>query len=309
MMGIAFVFPGQGAQKVGMARDFYDNSDVSRKIFELADENLDFDIKKVCFEENKEIDITEYTQAALLTACLSMYKELEKYNLKPDVCAGLSLGEYAAMAVCGVMSFEDAVRAVRKRGKLMQEAVPYGIGSMAAVIGLENEIVEKVCNDIEGVEVANYNCPGQVVISGIDKSVKKASEQLTEEGARRVLPLNVSGPFHSSMLKDAGEKLGEFLDTIEINNPKIPYVTNVTAEYINENTQIKDLLKKQVCSSVKWQQSVENMIKNGIDTFIEIGPGRTITGFVKKIDSSVKLYNIQKFEDVEKVVRALEGEN
>ncbi|MBD5136493.1 MAG: ACP S-malonyltransferase [Lachnospiraceae bacterium] len=309
MMGIAFVFPGQGAQKVGMARDFYDNSDVSRKIFELADENLDFDIKKVCFEENKEIDITEYTQAALLTACLSMYKELEKYNLKPDVCAGLSLGEYAAMAVCGVMSFEDAVRAVRKRGKLMQEAVPYGIGSMAAVIGLENEIVEKVCNDIEGVEVANYNCPGQVVISGIDKSVKKASEQLTEEGARRVLPLNVSGPFHSSMLKDAGEKLGEFLDTIEINNPKIPYVTNVTAEYINENTQIKDLLKKQVCSSVKWQQSVENMIKNGIDTFIEIGPGRTITGFVKKIDSNVKLYNIQKFEDVEKVVRALEGEN
>lgn len=308
-MGIAFVFPGQGAQKVGMARDFYDNSDVSRKIFELADENLDFDIKKVCFEENKEIDITEYTQAALLTACLSMYKELEKYNLKPDVCAGLSLGEYAAMAVCGVMSFEDAVRAVRKRGKLMQEAVPYGIGSMAAVIGLENEIVEKVCNDIEGVEVANYNCPGQVVISGIDKSVKKASEQLTEEGARRVLPLNVSGPFHSSMLKDAGEKLGEFLDTIEINNPKIPYVTNVTAEYINENTQIKDLLKKQVCSSVKWQQSVENMIKNGIDTFIEIGPGRTITGFVKKIDSNVKLYNIQKFEDVEKVVRALEGEN
>ncbi|MDE6254294.1 MAG: ACP S-malonyltransferase [Lachnospiraceae bacterium] len=309
MMGIAFVFPGQGAQKVGMARDFYDNSDVSRKIFELADENLDFDIKKVCFEENREIDITEYTQAALLTACLSMYKELEKYNLKPDVCAGLSLGEYAAMAVCGVMSFEDAVRAVRKRGKLMQEAVPYGIGSMAAVIGLENEIVEEVCNDIEGVEVANYNCPGQVVISGIDKSVKKASEQLTEEGARRVLPLNVSGPFHSSMLKDAGEKLGEFLDTIEINNPKIPYVTNVTAEYINENTQIKDLLKKQVCSSVKWQQSVENMIKNGIDTFIEIGPGRTITGFVKKIDSSVKLYNIQKFEDVEKVVRALEGEN
>ena len=308
-MGIAFVFPGQGAQKVGMARDFYDNSDVSRKIFELADENLDFDIKKVCFEENREIDITEYTQAALLTACLSMYKELEKYDLKPDVCAGLSLGEYAAMTVCGVMSFEDAVRAVRKRGKLMQEAVPYGIGSMAAVIGLENEIVEKVCNDIEGVEVANYNCPGQVVISGIEKSVKKASEQLTEEGARRVLPLNVSGPFHSSMLKDAGEKLGEFLDTIEINNPKIPYVTNVTAEYINENTQIKDLLKKQVCSSVKWQQSVENMIKNGIDTFIEIGPGRTITGFVKKIDSSVKLYNIQKFEDVEKVVRALEGEN
>lgn len=308
-MGIAFVFPGQGAQKVGMAQDFYDNSDESRKIFELADENLDFDIKKVCFEENKEIDITEYTQAALLTACLSMYKELEKYNLKPDVCAGLSLGEYAAMTVCKVMSFEDAVRAVRKRGKLMQEAVPYGIGSMAAVIGLENEIVEKVCDDIEGVEVANYNCPGQVVISGIDKAVKKASGQLTEEGARRVLPLNVSGPFHSSMLKDAGEKLGEFLDTIEINNPKIPYVTNVTAEYINENTQIKDLLKKQVCSSVKWQQSVENMIKNGIDTFIEIGPGRTITGFIKKIDSSVKSYNIQKFEDVEKVVRALEGEN
>lgn len=308
-MGTALVFPGQGAQKVGMARDFYDNSEESRKIFELADENLDFDIKKVCFEENREIDITEYTQAALLTACLSMYKEFEKYNIKPDVCAGLSLGEYAAMTVCGVMSIEDAVRAVRKRGKLMQEAVPYGIGSMAAVIGLENEVVEKVCNEIEGIEVANYNCPGQVVISGIEKSVKKASDKLLDEGARRVLPLKVSGPFHSSLLKDAGEKLGEFLDTIEIKNPKIPYMNNVTAEYIYENTHIKDLLKKQVCSSVKWQQSVENMIKNGIDTFIEIGPGRTITGFVKKIDSSVKTYNIQKFEDVEKVVRDLEGEN
>lgn len=308
-MGIAFVFPGQGAQKVGMARDFYDNSELSRDVFELADKNLDFDIKRVCFEENKEIDITEYTQAALLTACLSMYKEFEKYNIKPDVCAGLSLGEYAAMAVCEVMGCEDAIRAVRKRGKLMQEAVPYGIGSMAAVIGLENETVEKVCSELDGVEVANYNCPGQVVISGIEKSVKTASKRLVQEGARRVLPLNVSGPFHSSMLKDAGEKLGEFLDTIEIKNPKIPYVTNVTAEYINENTNIMDLLKKQVCSSVKWQQSVENMIKNGIDTFIEIGPGRTITGFVKKIDSGAKLYNIQKFEDVEKVVRALEGEN
>lgn len=308
-MGIAFVFPGQGAQKVGMARDFYDNSELSRDVFELADKNLDFDIKTVCFEENKEIDITEYTQAALLTACLSMYKEFEKYNIKPDVCAGLSLGEYTAMAVCGVMGYEDAVKAVRKRGKLMQEAVPYGVGSMAAVIGLENETVEEVCSGLDGVEVANYNCPGQVVISGIEKSVKAASERLAQEGARRVLPLNVSGPFHSSMLKDAGEKLGEFLDTIEIKNPKIPYVTNVTAEYINENTNIKDLLMRQVCSSVKWQQSVENMIKNGIDTFIEIGPGRTITGFVKKIDSSAKLYNIQKYEDVEKVVRALEGEN
>lgn len=308
-MGIAFVFPGQGAQKVGMAQDFYESSEESRKIFDIADKNLDFDIKKVCFEENREIDITEYTQAVLLTACMAMYAEFEKKGIKPDVCAGLSLGEYAAMVVSGVMKFEDAVKAVRKRGILMQEAVPYGAGSMSAVIGLDNETVEKVCAGIEGVEVANYNCPGQVVISGIEKSVKKAGEELSEKGARRVIPLNVSGPFHSSMLKDAGEKLGEFLNTIEINNPEIPYVTNVTAEYISDNTRIVDLLKEQVCSSVKWQQSVENMIKNGIDTFIEIGPGRTLTGFVKKIDSSVKAYNIQKLEDIEKVVKALEGEN
>lgn len=308
-MGIAFVFPGQGAQKVGMAHDFYENSEEARRIFEQADANLDFDIKKICFEENKEIDITEYTQAALLTASISMFKAFEKYQIRPDVCAGLSLGEYAAMTVCGVMKFEDAVRAVRKRGKLMQEAVPYGVGSMAAVIGASNEVVENVCNEMEGVEVANYNCPGQIVISGIDKAVKSAGEKLKEAGARRVIPLNVSGPFHSSLLKDAGEQLGEFLDTIDINTPAIPYVTNVTAEYVYENTKIKELLKKQVSSSVRWQQSVENMIHNGVDTFVEIGPGKTITGFVRKINPNVKTYNIQNFSDVETVGNALEGDN
>lgn len=307
-MGIAFVFPGQGVQKSGMALDFYEKSDESKKIFDIAEKNLDFDIKKVCFTDNREIDITEYTQAALLTACISMYSELKKYNINPDVCGGLSLGEYAAMVVAGVMDFGDAVRAVRKRGILMQNAVPLGAGAMSAVLGLDNTTVENICNDIDGVGIANYNCPGQVVITGITHAIKVASERLSEAGAKRVLPLNVSGPFHSFMLKGAGDELESYLADITINKPVIPYVTNVTAEYVTDNAHIRELLGKQVHSPVKWQHSVEKMINNGVDTFVEIGPGRTISGFIRKINSNVKVYNIQKFEDVKKVVEALKGD-
>ncbi len=226
-------------------------------------------------------------------------------GLNPDVTAGLSLGEYCAIASAGGMSTEDAIATVRKRGILMQNAVPGGKGSMAAVLGMTGDAIEKVVNEIDGVTIANYNCPGQIVITGWKESVEKASEALKEAGAKRVMPLNVSGPFHSPMLTEAGEELGKVLENVELSPLQIPYVTNVTAEYVSDISQTKALLAKQVASSVRWQQSVENMIADGVDTFVEIGPGRTLAGFMRKINRDVKVYNIGTWEDVDKVVSEL----
>lgn len=300
-MSIAFIFPGQGAQMIGMGKDFYDNSLLSREVFDKAADILDINIKEICFEENEKINITEYTQAALVTTSIAMLRALEDKEIIPDVCAGLSLGEYSALVASKVMSFEDAVKTVRQRGILMQEAVPLGLGSMCAVIGLDGQSINDVCDKIEGVSVANYNCPGQIVISGKKESVEEASEKLKEAGARRCVFLNVSGPFHSAMLEEAGEKLYEVLKGVELNEFTIPYVTNVTAEYVTETKEIKELLKRQVSSSVKWHQSIENIIAKGVDTFVEIGPGKTLTGFVKKISKDVKTFNIEKWEDIEKI--------
>ena len=308
---IAFVFPGQGAQVVGMGKDFYENSELSRDIFDEAAKLLDFDVKKVCFEENEAINITEYTQAAMLTTSVAMLEVLKEKGLKPDVCAGLSLGEYCALVASGVMEFEDALKAVRQRGILMQEAVPTGIGAMSAIIGLDADVIAGICDKIDEVSVANYNCPGQIVITGKKEAVEKANEELKEAGARRCVMLNVSGPFHSEMLKTAGEELYRVLENVELKDFEIPYVTNVTAKYVtNENkNEIKEMLKVQVSSSVLWIQSVENMIEQGVDTFVEIGPGKTLTGFIKKIakavDKEVTTYNVEKYEDVEAVVNAL----
>lgn len=270
-----------------------------------ATELLDIDMKALCFEENDKLDQTEYTQAALVTICMAMEKVVEERGLKPDVTAGLSLGEYCAIAAAGGMDTEDAITTVRKRGILMETAVPKGKGSMAAVLGMENEAVETGVADIEGVSVANYNCPGQIVITGWKESVEKACEALKNAGARRVMPLNVSGPFHSPMLKEAGEELGKVLDNVELKELQIPYVTNVTAEYVTDISQTKALLSRQVASSVRWQQSMERMIADGVDTFVEIGPGRTLAGFMKKINRDVKVYNIGCWDDVEKVVQEL----
>lgn len=302
---IAFIFPGQGAQKVGMGKDFYEQSETAREVVDRATELLDIDMKALCFEENDKLDQTEYTQAALVTICMAMEKVVEERGLKPDVTAGLSLGEYCAIAAAGGMDTEDAITTVRKRGILMETAVPKGKGSMAAVLGMENEAVETGVADIEGVSVANYNCPGQIVITGWKESVEKACEVLKNAGARRVMPLNVSGPFHSPMLKEAGEELGKVLDNVELKELQIPYVTNVTAEYVTDISQTKALLSRQVASSVRWQQSMERMIADGVDTFVEIGPGRTLAGFMKKINRDVKVYNIGCWDDVEKVVQEL----
>lgn len=305
MSKIAFIYPGQGAQKCGMGQEFYEHTEAGKQVFDLATELLGFDLPKLCFTENDRLDITEYTQAAMVTTSIAMTKVLEEKGIKPDVTAGLSLGEYCALYAAGVMNEADAIRAVRQRGILMQEAVPVGLGAMAAVLAMDGAAIEKVISEIEGVQIANYNCPGQIVISGKKEAVETACEKLKEAGAKRTIMLNVSGPFHSRMLTEAGEKLGEVLESVSIHTPQIPYVANVTAEYVTDQAEIKPLLMKQVSSSVRWQQSVETMLKDGVDTFIEIGPGKTLAGFIKKIDRTAVVLNIEKLEDVDRVAEAL----
>ena len=298
MSKTAFLFPGQGAQKTGMGQDFYEKFPSAREIFDQASQWLSLDMKELCFEKNDRLNLTEYTQAALVTTCLAMEKVVEEYGLRPDVTAGLSLGEYCAIAVSGGMSVQDAITTVRKRGILMEQAVPAGEGSMAAVMGLDADKIQAVLGGMKA-EIANYNCPGQIVITGPKAAVEEASVKLKEAGARRVLPLKVSGPFHSSMLQNAGKELEKELSKVEFSSLKIPYVTNVTAQYVTDFKETKDLLAKQISSSVRWQQSVEKMLEDGVDTFVEIGPGKTLTGFMKKIAPDAKAYNIQKVEDLE----------
>lgn len=301
MSKTAFIFPGQGAQYVGMAKDFYDTYPSCREVFEQASKASGLDVAALCFEENENIHITEYTQIAMITAEIAMLKAVEERGLLADVTAGLSLGEYGALAVSGVMKHEDIFKLVRRRGIFMQEAVPVG-GAMTAVLGLSTEEIERICEETEGqVSIANYNCPGQIVITGEADAVERAAEKLTEAGAKRCVALKVSGPFHSPMLAGAGEKLGEELNAVELQEIKVPYLSNVTGDFVTDKTQVKELLTKQVSSSVKWQQCVERMIADGVDTFVEIGPGKTLSGFVRKINRDVKVFNIEKVEDIEKL--------
>ncbi len=309
MSKIAFIYPGQGAQKCGMGQDFYENSASAKAVYDMAAEllkdNMDIDMKDLCFHENDKLDLTEYTQAALVTTCLAMTKVVEEAGIHPDVTAGLSLGEYCAIAAAGGMKDEDAIRLVRKRGLLMQNTVPAGEGAMCAIMGMTGEEIEKVTDTMEGVSIANYNCPGQIVITGETKAVEAAAEKLKEAGAKRTVMLNVSGPFHSPMLEKAGEELAEVLQGVELSPLKVPYVTNVTAQEVTDISQTKELLARQVSSSVRWQQSMENLIAAGVDTFVEIGPGRTLAGFMRKISRDVTVYNVGTWADVEKVAESL----
>ena len=305
MSKIAFIYPGQGAQVCSMGQDFYEQTKEGKETFDLATDILGFSVPELCFTENDRLDITEYTQAAMVTTSIAMTKVLEAQGVKPDVTAGLSLGEYCAIASAGGMSTENAITTVRKRGILMQNAVPGGQGAMAAVLGLDAGKIEEVLADRSGVMIANYNCPGQIVITGWKEDVEQAADALKEAGAKRVLPLNVSGPFHSSLLEQAGEELGKELEQVDFSDLQIPYVTNVTAEYVTDITKTKELLARQVASSVRWQQSMELLIADGVDTFVEIGPGRTLAGFLRKINREVKVYNVGTWEDVDKVVNEL----
>lgn len=305
MSKIAFIFPGQGAQYVGMGKDFYDTYETAKKVFEQASAVTGLNIEDLCFTENEKLNITEYTQIAMLATEVAILKVVEEKGLKADVCAGLSLGEYGALAAANVMDLTDLFKVIRKRGLYMQEAYPVG-GAMTAVLGMDAEKIREICEQTEGiVTVANYNCPGQIVITGEEQAVIKAAEALSAAGAKRCIPLKVSGPFHSALLTDAGKKLAGELADVTLNNPVIPYVCNVDASYVTGAESIKDLLEKQVSSSVCWQQSVEKMIADGVDTFIEIGPGKTLTGFMRKIDKTARVMNVETVADLDKVLEEI----
>ena len=300
MSKTAFLFPGQGAQKCGMARSFYETDPDAKAVIDRASELLGMDMPELLFTPNDRLDRTEFTQPAMVTAGIAMLQAVAKTGLKPDVCAGLSLGEYEALYAAGAMSADDAVRTVQVRGKLMAEAVPAGVGGMAAVVGAETALVEETIAPIADVWIANYNCPGQIVISGKKEALAQASDALKAAGVRRVLPLNVSGPFHSGLLAEAGEKLGAYLAGVEIRTLVIPYAANFTGAYVTDSAEIVPLLVKQVSGSVRFEQSIRGMLADGVDTFVEIGPGKTIAGFLRKIDREAKVINIETAEDLEK---------
>ena len=292
MKKIAFIFPGQGSQYVGMGKDFYETFPCAKEMIDLAEKVSGIPMKELLFEENENINITKYTQIAMLADELAIWSVLREKGLESVVNAGLSLGEYAALVASGVMTPEDAFRVVAKRGEYMQEAVPTG-GAMTAVLGADTAVIEKICEETEGiVSIANYNCPGQIVITGEQQAVDAAAAALKEAGAKRCTPLNVSGPFHSAMLLPAGEKLAAELEHVEIHEIAVPYITNVTADYVTDPSQVKELLKKQISSSVRWQQSVERMIADGVEAFIEIGPKKSLCGFMKRIDKTVPAYHV-----------------
>lgn len=305
MSKVAFLYPGQGVQAAGMGKDFYENSALSREVFDKASEALGLDMRELCFTENDRLDLTEYTQAALVTTYLAITRELESRGVHADIAAGLSLGEYAAIAAAGAMTDMQAASLVRKRGILMQNTVPAGEGAMCAVLALDEKVIEQVLNGMEDVSIANYNCPGQIVITGRTKQVIAAKEKLEAQGARRCILLNVSGPFHSPLLKEAGEKLFSEMEKMEFGQLSIPYITNVTARKVTDAEEIKPLLARQVYSPVRWMQSVKAMLEEGADTFVEIGPGRTLAGFMKKIAPEVKVYQAAKWEDLEKIEQVM----
>ena len=305
MSKTAFIFPGQGAQTAGMGKDFYENSRTAKDIFDMASELLSLDMRKLCFEKNDLLDKTEYTQAALVTVSMAAEHVLREWGMTADVTAGLSLGEYCAAASAGAFSTEDAVLMVRKRGIFMEEAVPANKGAMAAVIGLTGARTEEVVEKIPNVWIANYNCPGQIVITGLTNEVKQASLALKEAGAKRVVELKVSGPFHSLLLKPAGEALLKEMESMSFSPLQVPYIANATAEIVTDSKKISTFFAKGIYSSVRWQQSIETMLENGVDTFVEIGPGKTLAGFMRKIAPKATVYNVSSFEDATALEKCL----
>ncbi|WP_340008911.1 ACP S-malonyltransferase [Paenibacillus sp. FSL K6-0276] len=307
MSKIAFVFPGQGAQAVGMGKDVYDALPKSRAVFEKGDEVLGFSLSKLIFEgPDSELKQTVNTQPALLTASVAFLEALREQGLKPDYVAGHSLGEYSALVAAGVLSYEDAVTLVRLRGRFMEEAVPGGQGAMAAVLGAEREALAVLCQNVTEesgvVELANVNCPGQIVVSGSQEGVNGVVQRVKEAGGKRAIPLEVSGPFHSSMMKAAADRLAEELKKVTFNAPNVPVIVNVTASPVTDPEEIRELLVRQVYSPVLWQDSIEWLIADGVDTFVEIGSGSVLAGLIRKIDKTVKVININTLESVQNVL-------
>jgi len=305
MKSVAFIFPGQGSQYVGMGKELFENFSVAKKIFEEADDTLHFSISALCFKGPEEaLKLTENTQPALLTASIAALKVLQsEKGTTPQFTAGHSLGEYSALVASGALTFSEAVKTVRLRGKFMQEAVPVGEGAMAAVLGMEREQVEKLCEEMSSGEIltpANFNSPGQIVIAGHSKAVERAIERVKQEGKKAVL-LPVSAPFHSPLMKPAGERLGKALEEISVADLKIPVVTNVEAEVNTVKERVKGLLVAQVSSPVRWEESMRKMIEKGIEQVLEIGPGKVLSGLMKRIDSRIESKNLEDLQTLKKI--------
>lgn len=309
MTKIAFVFPGQGSQSVGMGQEF---TKENGQYFEKADEVLGFSLSNLILEgPGEELTVTYNAQPALLTVGSMIASRLVEEGITPDYTAGHSLGEYTALVASGVLSFEDGVSAVHKRGLHMNEAVPAGVGAMAAILGLDGEAVTKVTDSItangDAVQPANLNCPGQIVISGTKAGVEKACIELKEAGARRAIPLDVSGPFHSSLMKPAAQKLSDTLDGISMKDAQIPLIANVNASIVENSEEIKGLLVEQLYSPVLWEDSVRTMLDNGVTHFIECGPGKVLSGLIKKIDRSATVLPVYDEKTLEAVIEASKG--
>lgn len=294
---IAFVFPGQGAQAVGMGKDVYESHAAARAIFDRADEVLGFSLSKLAFEgPDEQLRQTANTQPALLAASIAMLETYKDQQVKPDFVAGHSLGEYSALVAAGVISFDDALRLVRARGQFMEHAVPGGQGAMAAVLGAERDALQALCVDITAmtglVELANVNCPGQIVVSGSAQGVAAIVERGKEAGAKRVIPLDVSGPFHSSLMQPAADSLAEELAKVEFHAARVPVIANVHASPVTAGEELRELLVKQVVSPVLWEDTIKYLIGEGVDTFVEIGSGTVLAGLIKKIDKSVQVISV-----------------
>lgn len=310
---IAFLFPGQGSQAAGMGKVLAEQDENVKGFFERADQKLGFSLSELIFEGPQDkLTLTTNAQPALLTTGIAILDYFKRSGITPDFVAGHSLGEYTALVAAEAISFEDGVYAVRKRGEFMEEAVPNGEGTMAAVLGLDRDkltaVTEKVTAGGNPVQLANLNCPGQIVISGSKAGVELASLKAKEEGAKRVLPLEVSGPFHSQLMKPAAEKFRGILDEIEIKDAKVPVIANVTASEMTSASEINGRLIEQLYSPVLWEDSVRRMIELGVDTFIEIGPGKVLSGLVKKVDRSLKTYAVSDVETCQAVTESLKEE-
>jgi [acyl-carrier-protein] S-malonyltransferase len=305
MKQTAFIFPGQGSQYVGMGKEFYDNFRVAKEVFEEADDALRFSVSSLCFQGPEEaLKLTENTQPAVLTASIAALRVLQsEKGIPPHVTAGHSLGEYSALVASGALTFADAVQIVRLRGRFMQEAVPVGEGAMAAILGMEREQIEKLCEEVSSGEVltpANFNCPGQIVIAGHSKAVERAIERVKQEGKKAVL-LPVSAPFHSPLMKPAGERLEKELDGIAVRDLKVPVVTNVEAEINTSKERVKGLLVAQVSSPVRWEESILRMTEDGIEQVFEIGPGKVLSGLMKRINPKVETKNLEDIPTLKKI--------